>query len=153
MIRVAIITVSDRANAGTYPDQSGPALAALLPGEFSVVGLEVVPDETGRIRAALLRFCEQADLILTTGGTGLGPRDRTPEATAALLEFLIPGIPERIRAAGPARSALSRGLAGVRGKTLVINLPGSPKGAVESLSTVLEIIPHAIAVIKGSGHE
>lgn len=152
-MRVAIITVSDRAHQGTYPDQSGPALAALLPAEFSVVAQEIVPDEIERIQAALLRFCEQAELILTTGGTGLGPRDHTPEATATLMEFLIPGIPERIRAAGPARSALSRGLAGVRGKTLVINLPGSPKGAVESLSTVLEIIPHAIAVIKGSGHE
>lgn len=153
MIRVAIITVSERAFQGIYQDQSGPALTALLPAEFSVVEQEIVPDEIERLQAAILRSCEQADLILTTGGTGLGPRDRTPEATAAALDFLVPGIPERIRAAGPARSALSRGVAGVRGKTLVINLPGSPKGAVESLSAVLAIIPHAVAVIKGGGHE
>jgi len=149
-----VITVSDRASAGTMKDESGPALAERLEQErFEVSGPEVVPDEQDRIRDAILAaVAKGVDVVLTTGGTGLAPRDVTPQATAALLDYEVPGLAEEMRRAGAAStpmSALSRGLAGVRGRTLVINVPGSLKGAAESLGAVMPVLEHAIRLLHG----
>ena len=149
-----MITVSDRASAGTMKDESGPALAERLEQErFEVSGPEVVPDEQDRIRDAILAaVAKGVDVVLTTGGTGLAPRDVTPQATAALLDYEVPGLAEEMRRAGAAStpmSALSRGLAGVRGRTLVINVPGSLKGAAESLGAVMPVLEHAIRLLHG----
>ena len=157
-MRVAILTVSDSVFRGERSDLSGPALrerCAQL--GWTVVAAEVVPDDSSTIQAFLIACADsqQADLILTTGGTGLGPRDVTPEATAAVCARLIPGIGEVMRAAGKGmtpHAALSRAVAGVRAQSLVVNLPGSPKGAVESLDTVAALLPHAVDVLRGAGH-
>ena len=149
-----MITVSDRASAGTMKDESGPALAERLEKErFEVSGPEVVPDEQDRITDAILAaVAKGVDVVLTTGGTGLAPRDVTPQATAALLDYEVPGLAEEMRRAGAAStpmSALSRGVAGVRGRTLVINVPGSLKGATESLGAVMPVLEHAIRLLHG----
>jgi len=149
-----VITVSDRASAGTMKDESGPALAERLEKErFEVSGPEVVPDEQDRITDAILAaVAKGVDVVLTTGGTGLAPRDVTPQATAALLDYEVPGLAEEMRRAGAAStpmSALSRGVAGVRGRTLVINVPGSLKGATESLGAVMPVLEHAIRLLHG----
>ena len=149
-----MITVSDRASAGTMKDESGPALAERLEKErFEVSGPEVVPDEKDRITDAILAaVAKGVDVVLTTGGTGLAPRDVTPQATAALLDYEVPGLAEEMRRAGAAStpmSALSRGVAGVRGRTLVINVPGSLKGATESLGAVMPVLEHAIRLLHG----
>jgi molybdopterin adenylyltransferase len=147
-----VITVSDGVFHGTRVDKSGPALVALLHGGgFEVNGPEVVPDEVERITEAIeTAITLRADVVVTTGGTGLGPRDVTPQATAALISYEVPGITEEMRRAGVASTpmaALSRAIAGVRGRTLIINVPGSVKGATESLEAVMPILGHAVQLL------
>ncbi len=155
MPRVGILTVSDRSSAGSRSDASGPALESRLAGAGLTVSISaVVPDEVQRIREVLIQWAdmEALDLILTTGGTGVSPRDVTPEATTEVLTRLIPGMAEVMRAVSMGKTPhamISRAVAGVRGRTLIINLPGSPKGAIENLEAVLPAIPHAIAKIQG----
>ncbi len=157
-MRVSILTVSDSVSAGKHEDRSGPAvLGRCIQLGWETVACTVLADDRPAIEAFLKEIADSnsVDLILTTGGTGLGPRDVTPEATVAVCERLIPGFPEQMRAAGArktARSILSRAAAGIRGTTIIINLPGSPKGAVESLDTVAELLPHAVAVLHGARH-
>ncbi len=155
MIRVAVITVSDRSHRSEREDRGGPAVAAVarqLPAK--VVWTETVPDDRAEIAAAILRSASQADLVLTTGGTGLAPRDVTPEATIDVIEREAPGFGEEMRRRSnditPHASA-SRATAGTVGRALVINLPGSPKGAVECLGFVAEAALHAVGLLTGEG--
>ena len=152
--RAHVITVSDGVSAGTRDDLSGPALHTLLrSADFEVSGPEVVPDKQERICDAIVAaVVAGADLVVTTGGTGLGPQDVTPQATSMLIDYEVPGLGELMRRAGAAKTpmaALSRGLAGVRGQTLILNMPGSPKGATESLEAVLPVLAHAIQLLHG----
>jgi len=148
-----VITISDGVFHGTRLDKSGPALVELLRESFEVTGPEVVPDEVERITEAIETATTRgAELVVTTGGTGLGPRDVTPQATASLIEYEVPGIGEEMRRAGAASTpmaALSRATAGVRGKTLIINVPGNVKGATESLQAVMPILGHAVQLLRG----
>ncbi len=149
-----VITVSDGVFHGTREDKSGPALISLLKrGDFEVGDPEVVPDEVARISEAIeTAITLGADVVVTTGGTGLGPRDVTPQATVALIEFEVPGIAEEMRRAGMASTpmaALSRAVAGVRGQTLIVNVPGSVKGATESLEAVMPMLGHAVKLLHG----
>ncbi len=159
MLRAGVLTISDRSSQGLREDASGPQLAEMLrQQEIEVVWTAVVPDEEREISQALSRWADEnsADLILTSGGTGLSPRDVTPEATTAVIQRLIPGMAEAMRAASLLKTPhamISRAVAGVRGKTLIINLPGSPKGAVENLEAVMPAIKHAIAKIQGDPSE
>ena len=159
MFRVGILTVSDRGHAGERTDTAGPDLARRLdPSCFKVFAAKIVPDEPEAIAAQLTAWSDTdgLDLILTTGGTGLSPRDTTPEATLAVAQRLVPGIPEAMRAAGLAitpHAMLSRGVAVIRGRTLIINLPGSPKGARENLAAVAAALPHALEKLRGSPAE
>jgi molybdopterin adenylyltransferase len=153
--RAHVITVSDGVSAGTREDRSGGALSeALRSSNFDVSGPEVVPDDRDRISDAIIAACVAgADLIVTTGGTGLGPRDVTPQATLALVEYQVPGLGELMRSAGTSSTpmaALSRGVAGVRGRTLIINVPGSTKGATESLEAVMPVLGHALELLHGN---
>jgi molybdopterin adenylyltransferase len=159
MIQVAIITVSDSAVAGTREDRSGPKLRERVEAlGWTVAAQELVPDETGQISSLLLRLADSGrfSVILTTGGTGVALRDVTPEATRAVIEREIPGVAEVMRAEGRKATplaALSRAVAGVRGRTAIINLPGSPKGAVESLDAIVNLIPHIVDLLEGrTGH-
>lgn len=156
LLRVAVLTVSDRSFRGEREDRGGPAVAdaarRLLGAE--VVETRVVPDEKDDVAWNLARLAdaEHVDLVLTTGGTGIAPRDVTPEATRSVLTFELPGLGEAMRAAGRAAlpsAMLSRQVAGVRARTLVVNLPGSPRGAVECLEAIAAAIPHAVAVLRG----
>ncbi len=155
MIRVGILTVSDRSARGERVDTTQDAIRELLdPARYQVAAYEVVPDEPAQIRRVLRLWADQMglELILTNGGTGLAPRDHTPEATREVLDKEVPGLAELMRLAGLKKTpmaALSRGTAGVRGKSLIVNLPGSPKGAAESLAALLPVIPHAIETITG----
>ncbi len=157
-IRIGILTVSDRASRGAMEDRGGPAIAAALaPLEHEVVGRLVVPDDQARIAdvLALWSDVEGMDVIFTTGGTGLGPRDVTPETTLAVADRQVPGIAEALRAAGATKlpqSMLSRGVAVQRGKTLILNLPGSPSGAREGVELVLPVLEHAILMMDGGRH-
>ncbi len=159
MVRVGILTCSDKGASGERQDASAGAIRALLSqDQYQVECYAVVPDEQEAITATLVDWCDQKelDLILTTGGTGLTPRDVTPEATQAVLEREIPGLAEAMRAASLAKTPhamLSRSVAGIRRQTLIINLPGSPKGARENLEAVLPALPHALEKIKGSTRE
>ena len=158
MIRTAILTVSDKGAKGERDDTTVNGVRALLKDAFTEVAYKVVPDEPEQVRAHLMAWADddRADLIVTTGGTGLAPRDRTPEATRAVLDFEVPGLAELMRAEGVKnnpKAALSRGLAGVRGRTLILNLPGSPKGAQESLAAVLELLPHALDTLRAEKRE
>jgi molybdenum cofactor biosynthesis protein B len=151
--RAVVITVSDRVHAGVYEDRSGPAAASALEElGFAIVGSMAVPDEAGQITAALIAWSARAELVVTTGGTGCAPRDVTPEATVAVLERPVPGIAEKMRIEGSAhepRSWLSRGVAGLRGACLIVNLPGSPKGVRESLDAVGMLLVHAVKLATG----
>ena len=154
--RARIITVSDRCFAGEREDLSGPALAeALERAGYELLPPVLVPDEQPRIEAALIAACEaDAALVLTTGGTGFAPRDVTPEATLAVCEKLVPGIPEAMRAASlqiTPRAMLSRAAAGIRGRTLIVNLPGSPKAALENLAPVLPALAHGLKMLRAEG--
>lgn len=150
----AVLTISDATYQGKREDLSGPAVLELLKKRnYEVLVTEVVPDEQPAIETALLRACEKAQLVVTTGGTGIAARDVTPEATRTVCERLIEGIPEYIRAKSmqiTPRAALSRAACGTHGMSLILNLPGSPQGAVESLSFVIEIIPHALELLQGN---
>jgi molybdopterin adenylyltransferase len=157
-MRAAVLTVSDRAAAGTMADESGPALRRLLAGAgFAVSGVTVVSDERERIAAFLVAAAEEHELVVTTGGTGLAPRDVTPQATRPLLDYEVPGLAEQMRAEGLRKtpmSALSRSLAGVRGRTLILNLPGSVRGATESLEAIVPVLGHAVRLLAGdTGHD
>jgi molybdenum cofactor synthesis domain-containing protein len=157
--RVAILTMSDKAAAGQREDLSGPALAEMATAKgFTVVGLEILPDERVLLEARLKEICDKglADLILTTGGTGFSPRDMTPEATLAVAERLAPGLAEAIRAKSLAktdRAMLGRGVAVIRGLTLIVNFPGSPKGARESFEAILPALGHGLEILTGTAGE
>ncbi|HEV3220376.1 MAG TPA: MogA/MoaB family molybdenum cofactor biosynthesis protein [Candidatus Acidoferrales bacterium] len=159
MIRVAILTISDTASRGERPDKSGPAVRERCEKLGWDVALEeVLPDERAQISARLAALADlgEVNLILTTGGTGLGPRDTTPEATTEICDKTVPGLAEMMRERGrqsTPRAALSRAVVGVRGATLIVNLPGSPKGSVESLDAIAELLPHAADVIRGARHD
>ncbi len=158
-MRVALVTVSDSVSHGQREDRSGPALDERCRTlGWQVFSSLVVPDEAGVIQVRLIELADSGrfDLILTTGGTGIGPRDVTPEATRAVCGKLIPGLAERMREAGTRsnpRAALSRAVAGVRGRTVIVNLPGSPRGAVESLDAIADLLPHAAEVLRGARHD
>ena len=149
----AVLTVSDSSSSGERSDLSGPAvIQALEKQKFHIVATQVVPDDRTHIENALLQLSEKAHLVLSTGGTGVAERDVTPEATRAVCERLVEGVVERMRLEGAKRTplaALSRGVCGIRGKCLILNLPGSPKGAVESLEAVMDILPHALKLLAG----
>jgi len=157
-VRAAVITVSDKGAAGLREDKSGPALVEALKGHAQMVETVLIPDERVQIEAELIRLadCGKVDLILTTGGTGFAPRDVTPEATASVVERLAPGITEAMRAESAKitpHAQLSRAIAGIRGRTLIINLPGSPKAAVENLQVFLPALPHAVETLRGEAYE
>ncbi len=155
MIRVGVLTVSDRSARGDRDDLGGPAVAqAVLAGVPTAVVAEraIVPDDRASIAAALIHWTDELrlDLILTTGGTGFAPRDVTPEATLAVVERQAPGLAEAMRVESlrvTKYALLSRAVAGIRGRTLIVNLPGSPKGAVENLAAIASVLPHAIELL------
>jgi len=150
----AVVTVSDSSSRGDRTDRSGPEVAALLKkNRFKVIAAEIVADDRTAIRKLLIALSRKARLVVTTGGTGIAPRDVTPEATRAVCDRLLEGVAERMRFEGAKKTpfaALSRGICGVRQKTLVLNLPGSPKGAVESLESVIDLLPHALQLLSGN---
>jgi molybdopterin adenylyltransferase len=152
-MKVAVLTVSDRSAKGEREDRSGPALRALAEAQgWQVAVVAIVPDEQQTIERTLAHWADnrEADLILTTGGTGFAPRDITPEATLAVVERQAPGLAEAMRAAGlrvTPHAMLSRGIAGIRGRSLIVNLPGSPQAAREGFEVILTALPHAIALL------
>lgn len=151
----AVVTVSDRSFRGERPDGSGPVVRDLLEqAGYQVVRMDIVPDEQREIEGLLVSLADREDiaLVVTTGGTGFAPRDVTPEATAAVCRRMTPGIPEAMRQASLAitpRAMLSRAAAGIRGRTLIVNLPGSPKAAKENLEAVLPALDHGLAMLRG----
>jgi len=154
MITAAILTLSDKGSRGEREDFAGPEIREML-GRINadVRHYEVIPDEKDLIKAKLIEYSSRVDLIITTGGTGLSPRDVTPDATLEVIDREIPGIAEAMRFAGlrkTRRSMLSRAVAGVRGSTLIVNLPGSPKAVKEGLEAVMDVLVHAVEKIKGS---
>ncbi|MBM4135881.1 MAG: MogA/MoaB family molybdenum cofactor biosynthesis protein [Nitrospira sp.] len=157
MITVAVLTISDKGARGEREDMSGPMMKDMLQGIGAEVKYyEILPDEKELIKEKLIEYSGKADLILTTGGTGLAPRDVTPDATLEIIDREIPGIAEIMRLEGykkTNRSVLSRAVAGVKGESLIINLPGSPKAVQENLDVILGVIPHAIEKIKGDPSE
>ena len=156
-IRVAILTVSDKGSSGEREDRSGPALVEAMQGKANVIFQDIVPDEFEQIKAKLIDYSEQEiDLVFTTGGTGFAPRDHTPEATMAVVERPAPGIVEAIRSQSlkiTPFAMLSRATAGIRGKTLIINFPGSPKAALECLDVFLPVMNHAVETLRGDAYE
>jgi len=158
-MKTALIVLSDRAASGERADTCLPIMREGLGAKFEIVRETVLPDDAGALQAELIDLCdtETASLVLTSGGTGLSPRDRTPQATAAILDYEVPGISEAIRAASVAQvptAMLSRAVAGVRHRTLIVNFPGSPKAVRESLAVVLPVLPHAVDLLHGrTAHE
>ncbi len=158
MYKAVVITVSDSRSKGRAEDESGKIVGELLKKlTYEVIKYEIIPDEPDIIKARLIDYCDnlKADLVLTTGGTGFGARDFTPEATKEVIEKDAPGIPEamRIGSLGSSKRAmLSRAVAGIRGRTLIVNLPGSPRGAKESLEAVSQGILHGLDMIAGRRH-
>ncbi|MBZ5721391.1 MAG: MogA/MoaB family molybdenum cofactor biosynthesis protein [Acidobacteriia bacterium] len=150
----AVLTVSDSSARGERVDLSGPAVAAALQkNKFTIVATEIVPDEQPAIQNALVRLAGKARFVVTTGGTGIAARDVTPEATRAVCDRLLEGVAERMRAEGAKKTrfaALSRAICGVRGTSVILNLPGSPAGAVDSLESVVDLIPHALQLLGGN---
>jgi molybdopterin adenylyltransferase len=159
LIRVGILTASDKGSRGERIDESGKVIEEILRQiEAEVVNYTIVPDERGVISAKLKELADEMkiDLILTTGGTGFSPRDITPEATLDVIERQIPGIPEAMRLKSleiSPRAMLSRAVAGIRNRTIIINLPGSPKAVKECLEIVLPVLPHAVQILKGEANE
>ncbi len=154
MNTAAVLTISDSSFQRRREDLSGPAVVCLLQGAgFEVIHTSILPDEKDAIAARLIECAEVARLVVTVGGTGIAPRDVTPEATRAVAERLVEGIPEKMRREGAAKTplaALSRGICAIRGKALLLNLPGSPTAAKESLQAVLGILPHALELLSGN---
>ncbi|BCV22703.1 MogA/MoaB family molybdenum cofactor biosynthesis protein [Moorella sp. Hama-1] len=158
MIRVAILTASDKGSRGEREDQSAAVIREMVAGMGEVVAYAVVADEQPLLAAKMREFADEdgVDLILTTGGTGFSSRDVTPEATREVIEREVPGLPEAMRAAGlqaTPQAMLSRAIAGIRGRTLIVNLPGSPKGVRENLAAILPALPHGLAILKGEAGE
>ena len=153
-LTAAVVTVSDSSARGERPDLGGPTVAAALEKkQFRIVAREVVPDDEAAICEALLRLSSQARFVVTTGGTGVAPRDVTPEATRAVCARLLEGVAERMRAEGLKHTkfaVLSRAVCGVRGQSVILNLPGKPSGAVESLEAVIDLIPHVLQLLRGN---
>jgi molybdopterin adenylyltransferase len=158
-MRVSVVTISDSVSSGKSEDRSGPAVITRCKDlGWQFVSSHVLPDDRATIEALLKKTADanEADVILTTGGTGVGPRDVTPEATLAVVERLIPGFGEHMRSEGAKktpRAILSRAIAGIRATTIIINLPGSPRGAVESLEAIAEFLPHAVSILHGARHD
>ena len=152
-LTAAVITVSDSSSRGEREDLGGPAVAAALEKRgFRIVAREVVPDDESAIRDLLIHSCAQARFVVTTGGTGIARRDVTPEATREVCDRLLEGVAERMRSEGAKATkfaSLSRAVCGVRGQSLILNLPGKPSGAVESLEAVIDLIPHALQLLSG----
>ncbi len=158
MIKVAVLTLSDKGSKGERKDDSGPAIKEIVKEEMGaeIVAYDILPDVKNEIIRKLIEFSNKADIVLTTGGTGLSPRDVTPEATLEVIDREIPGIAEAIRIEGlkfTNRAMLSRAVAGIRGNSLIVNLPGSPKAVRENLAIIADVLPHAIEKIKGSDEE
>lgn len=157
-IEVAVLTSSDRCSRGEAEDVSGKLISEMIKTIGGrTAAYDIVPDEIPAITEKLLHYCEKlkVNVVITTGGTGFSGRDVTPEATEAVIERNVPGLPELMRAEGLKKTrnaVLSRGIAGLRGKTLILNLPGSPKAVKESLEAVLDLIPHALKMMDGAGH-
>jgi molybdopterin adenylyltransferase len=153
-MRVALLVLSDKAAAGERADACLPAMRAGLPADSSIVCEEILGDDRSAIAARLARLCDDdtADIVLTSGGTGLSPRDVTPQATAEIADYVVPGIGEAMRAASIAHvptAMLSRAIAAVRGRTLVVNLPGSPKAVRETLAVIAGQLSHAVGLLRG----
>ena len=158
MFSIGIITASDKGSRGERTDLSGQAIETILKSLGQFKSYRIVPDEQALLSKEMIIMSDQLklDLILTTGGTGLGPRDVTPEATLAVVDRLVPGIPEAMRAKSleiTSRAMLSRAVAGMRGRTLIINLPGSPKGVAECLEAILPALEHGLLIMKGEAGE
>ncbi len=153
-IEIAVIVLSDRVAAGTREDKCIPAIAETLGAGYALAHRTILPDDVAALQAELIDLADRkrVALVLTSGGTGLGPRDRTPQATAGVLDYEVPGIGEAMRAASAAfvkTAMLSRAIAGVRGTTLIVNLPGSPKAVRETLAVLLPALPHALELLAG----
>lgn len=157
MIRAGVVVASDKGAAGVREDLSGPAAAAMLrEAGMEIVEVRVVPDEREDLTAALLDLTARCDVVFTSGGTGLSPRDITPDVTLGLIDRAVPGLAEAMRLhslAKTPRAMLSRAAAGVRGRSLIINLPGSPKAVRECLEVILPVLPHAVEVLTGQAYE
>ena len=159
MIRTGILTISDKGSRGERIDGTGPAIRENLDENvYAVEYYKIIPDEMDLICEELIYMCDELklDLILTNGGTGFSKRDVTPEATMKVIKKQVPGIPEAMRQMSLAitpKAMLSRAIAGIRDNTLIVNLPGSPKGAVENLSFILSVLPHGIEILKGTEGE
>jgi molybdopterin adenylyltransferase len=159
VMRVAILTISDSSSRGERPDRGGPSVRERCVNlGWQIASEAILPDDRSKISEALKQIADSSavELILTTGGTGLGARDVTPEATSEICGRIVPGLSELMRERGrqsTPRAALSRAIVGTRGTTLIVNLPGSPKGAVESLNAIADLLPHASEVMRGARHD